>query len=130
MSVMTSAMSVLYPARQGARALTAEDLWALPRVGAPVLSPDGTWLASAVTSYDLEKNEGRSRIWRVSLKGGDPLPLTSEETSSSEPAISPDGTMLAFTRKTDSPNAAGKRQVFVMPLAGGEARRVTDLPLG
>ena len=130
MTVMTSAMSVLYPARSGARALTSEDLWGLPRVGAPVLAPDASWLVTAVTTYDLEKNEGRSRIWRVSAKGGDALALTSEETSSSEPAISPDGTRLAFTRKTDSPNATGKRQVFVMPLAGGEARRLTDLPLG
>ena len=130
MTVMTSAMSVLYPARKGARALSAEDLWALPRVGAPVMAPDGSWLATAVTNYDLEKNEGRSRIWRVSAKGGEPLPLTSEDTSSGEAAISPDGTRLAFTRKADSPNATARRQVFVMPLAGGEARRVTDLPLG
>jgi dipeptidyl aminopeptidase/acylaminoacyl peptidase len=130
MTVMTSAMSVLYPARSGARPLSAEDLWALPRVGAPTLSPDGGWLAVAVTTYDLEKNEGRSRIWRVSAKGGEPVALTSEETSSSEPAISPDGTRLAFTRKCDAPLAKGKRQLFVMPLGGGEARRVTDLPLG
>jgi dipeptidyl aminopeptidase/acylaminoacyl peptidase len=130
MTVMTSAMSALYPARKAARPLTAEDLWALPRVGAPVLSPDGAWLATAVTTYDLEKNEGRSRVWRVNLKGGDPVALTSDESSSSEPAISPDGTRLAFTRKSDAPNAKGKRQLFVMPLAGGEARRLTDLPLG
>ena len=130
MTVMTSAMSVLYPARQGARALSAEDLWALPRVGAPTLAPDGTWLAVAVTTYDLEKNEGRSRIWRVSAKGGEPLALTSEDSSSAEPAISPDGLRLAFTRKCDAPLTKGRRQLFVMPLAGGEARRLTDLPLG
>ncbi len=130
MTVMTPAMSTLYPARKAARAMTAEDLWAIPRVGAPVISPDGSWLAVGVTTYDLEKNEGRGRIWRVWAKGGDPIPLTSAETSSAEGAISPDGTQLAFTRKADSPMATGKRQMFVLPLTGGEARRVTDLPLG
>src|SRR5215831_10281138 len=41
MSVMTSPSTVLYPARIGPRPFTAEDLWAIPRVGAPVPSPDG-----------------------------------------------------------------------------------------
>jgi dipeptidyl aminopeptidase/acylaminoacyl peptidase len=130
MTVMTPAMNVLHPARKAARPMTAEDLWAIPRVGAPVLSPDGSWLAVGVTTYDLEKNEGRGRIWRVSTKDGEARALTSEEVASGEPAISPDGTQLAFTRKTDAPGAPGKRQVFVLPLAGGEARRVTELPLG
>ena len=126
MTVMTPAMTMLYAARAATRAMTAEDLWAIPRVGAPVAAPDGTWLAVTVTSYDLEKNEGKSRIWRVSAKGGEATPLTSAEASSAEPAISPDGVQLAFTRKDEK----GKKQVFVLPLAGGEARKLTDLPLG
>ena len=64
MSLMTTPATTLYPERKGARPLTAEDLWAIPRVGAPAPGPDGT-LAVAVTTYDLEKNEGRGRIWLV-----------------------------------------------------------------
>ena len=132
MTVMSPALTVLYPARRAARAFTSEDLWAIPRVGAPVASPDGSWLAAAVTIYDLEKNEGKGRIWRVSARApgeagfAEPSPLTSAETSSGEPAISPDGTRLAFTRKDEK----GRKQIFVLPLSGGEARKVTDLPLG
>src|SRR5437899_1723897 len=85
MTVMSPAMTVLYPARKAARAMTAEDLWAIPRVGAPVAAPDGTWLAVAVTTYDLEKNEGRGRIWRVNARDGEATPLTALETSSAEP---------------------------------------------
>ena len=33
MSVMTSPETVLHSARKGARTITPEDLWALPRVG-------------------------------------------------------------------------------------------------
>src|SRR5438045_1263172 len=113
MTVMTPAMTVLYPARKASRAMTAEDLWSIPRVGAPAAAPDGTWLAVSVTTYDIEKNEGRGRIWRVNARGGDATPLTSLETSSAEPAISPDGAQLAFTRKDEK----GRKQIFVLPLS-------------
>ena len=48
-------------------------------------------------------------------------------SSSAEPAFSPDGKRLAFTRKRD---AKGKPQLHVLPLDGGEARPLTELPLG
>jgi dipeptidyl aminopeptidase/acylaminoacyl peptidase len=126
MSVMTTPSTVLYPARKGPRPFTAEDLWAIPRVGAPVPSPDGATLAVPVTTYDIEKNEGRGRIWLVPAKGGEPRPLTAPEFSSGSPAFAPDGRRLAFTRKADK----GKSQLYVMPLDGGEPQRLTDLPLG
>jgi dipeptidyl aminopeptidase/acylaminoacyl peptidase len=126
MTVMTNASTLLYPARKGPRPISAEDLWALPRVGAPVPAPDGKTCAVAVTTYDVEKNEGKSRIWLVPTEGGEPQPLTAPEYSSAEPAFSPDGRRLAFTRK----NEKGKAQLHVMPLDGGESRRLTDLPLG
>ena len=126
MSVMTLPSTTLYPARTGERPLTAEAIWAIPRVGSPVPSPDGTLLAVAVTSYDLEKNAGRGRIWLVPAAGGEPRPLTSTEVSSTDPAFSPEGRRLAFTRKVDG----GKAQLHLMPLDGGEAQKLTDLPLG
>ena len=125
MSLMTTPATTLYPERKGARPLTAEDLWAIPRVGAPAPGPDGT-LAVAVTTYDLEKNEGRGRIWLVPARDGEPRPLTSPEHSSGDPAFSPDGRWLAFTRKDEKKKA----QLHVLPLDGGEPRRITTLPLG
>jgi len=126
MSVLTSTSAVLYPARKGPRPFTAEDLWAIPRVGAPVPAPDGRTLAVPVTTYDVDKNEGRGRIWLVPVEGGEPRALTAPEHSSVQPAFSPDGRQLAFTRKADR----GKSQLFVMPVDGGEPRKLTDLPLG
>jgi dipeptidyl aminopeptidase/acylaminoacyl peptidase len=108
--------------------MTPGDLWAIPRVGAPAPSRDGTWLAVPVTTYALAVNEGRSRIWRVDLlaEADAPRPLTAPEVSSGEPAVSPDGRWLAFSRK----DAQGKPQLHLLPLEGGEARSLTDLPLG
>ena len=116
----------VYPARRGTRAFTAEDLWRIPRVGAPVPSPDGRVAAVTVTTFDLQKNEGRTRIWLVPAAGGEPRALTSPEHSSNEPAFSPDGRRLAFVRK----DADGRQQLHVMSLDGGEPERVTDMPLG
>ena len=132
MTLMTSAPVSLHPARNGPRAFTAEDLWAIPRVGAPVFSPDGTALVVPVTTSDIEKNEGRTRLWLVPAEGGEPRPLTSPDFSSSAPAFSPDGRRLAFVRKASAPGSAtaAKNQLHVMALDGGEAQRITDLPLG
>ena len=117
--------SRVHPARSGSRPMTAEDLLNLPRVGAPAPAPDGSACAVTVTNWDLEKNQSRSRIWWVPLEG-EARPLTSEDVSSSEPAISPDGRRLAFTRRKDG----GRAQIHLLPLDGGEARSLTDLPLG
>ncbi|HSE96549.1 MAG TPA: S9 family peptidase [Methylomirabilota bacterium] len=125
-----SGLTRVYAARPGARPMAPEDLWMIPRVGGPVPSGDGTWVAVPVTTYDLATNEGRSRIWRVPVsveaETEPSWPLTAPEVSSGEPAVSPDGRWLAFTRK----GANGKPQLHLLPLEGGEARTLTDLPLG
>jgi dipeptidyl aminopeptidase/acylaminoacyl peptidase len=98
----------------------------MKRVGAPAPAPDGSFILVPVTAYDLHENKGRTRLWQVSTHGGAPRPLTSEDASASDPKISPDGTRVLFGR------AAGeeKPQVMLLPLDGGEAERLTDMPMG
>jgi dipeptidyl aminopeptidase/acylaminoacyl peptidase len=91
-----------------------------------VAAPDGSFLVVPVTTADIEKNTTTTRLWSVSTDNGEPQPLTSADASASSPALSPDGANLAFVRKND----AGDSQIWVLPLGWGEARRVTDLPLG
>src|SRR5207244_13134719 len=112
-------------AATGGRRLTAEDVWAIPRVGAPVPSPDGASFAVAVTTHDMELNRGRSRIWLAPVAGGEPRALTSNDVSSSEPAFSAAGKRLAFVRKGDD----GKGQIHVLPREGGGSQRIPDMPL-
>ncbi len=127
MTVVSVPLKTLYPARKGPRPMTAEDLWQLPRVGAPQPSHDGAFAVVPVTTWTIEKNEPRTRLWRVALDArSEPVAITSPDASASEPRISPDGRQLAFTRK----DADGKAQLMLMPLDGGEARRLTSLPLG
>jgi hypothetical protein len=54
------------------RRLGVDDYLALESVGAPEISPDGKWVAYAVSSIDSEKDETTSAIWRVARAGGDP----------------------------------------------------------
>ena len=126
MHVADSQTTILYPARNPTkRLLTAEDLWKVARVGGPVPTPDGR-VVVPVTTYDLETNKGKTRLWLVPGEGGEPRPLTSEEHASTEPAVSPDGRWISFLRT----RGEEKPQLHIMPLDGGEAERLTDLPLG
>ncbi|MFN7971581.1 MAG: S9 family peptidase [Acidobacteriota bacterium] len=107
--------------------MTARDLWAVPRVGAPEVAPDGSGLVVPVTTYDIEENKGRSRLHWISTAGDAAArPLTAPDASSGSPAISPDGKWLAFTRK----DGKEKPQLHLLPLLGGESEKLTDLPLG
>jgi len=106
--------------------LTATDLWSLARVGQPEPHPDGHFAVVPVTTFDVEANEGTTRLWRVG-SDGTRLALTTSSVSSTQPAVSVDGKRLAFLRKAGD---TGKRQLHLMGFAGGEAECVTDLPLG
>ncbi len=105
------------------RVVTPELLWQIPRVGDPVAAADGSRVVTTVTTYDIEANEGLTRIYDIT--SDDAVPLTADTASATQPALSADGSLLAFVRKVD-----GVAQVHVMPTTGGEPRPVTETPLG
>jgi dipeptidyl aminopeptidase/acylaminoacyl peptidase len=109
------------------RAITADGLWALARVGYPEPIPDGGGAVVPVTTFDDDHVAGRTRLWLVTA-GGSRTPLTRSERTVSKPAVSPDGTRLAFLSK--EPKGEDPAQVHVMRLGGGEAEEVASLPLG
>ncbi|WP_275293754.1 S9 family peptidase [Amycolatopsis sp. La24] len=102
------------------------DIEVLAVPGRPALR--GDLLLAAVSSPDLETDQYRSAIRRISLSGGE-SPWTQGPRDSS-PAISPDGRWVAFLRAGDGKGAEGSPQVHVMPVDGGESRKLTSLHLG
>jgi dipeptidyl aminopeptidase/acylaminoacyl peptidase len=85
-------------------------------VGAPVLSPDGSRVATVVATVDLDENTTRTSIW---LDGN---PLTAGP-SDSQPVWSPDGTRLAFSSRRDDDKK--KSTLHILPVGGpGEIRTV------
>ncbi|MBL8991409.1 MAG: PD40 domain-containing protein [Phycisphaerae bacterium] len=59
-------------------------------------------------------------LWKVPLSGGVATRLTSHPGDEFLPAISPDGSRVAFAAEYD-----GTQEIYVMPLSGGQPRRLT-----
>lgn len=108
------------------RGFTVEDLVRLERVGSPMLSPDASRLVYQVRSTNMEKNKGNTQLWMLDLKSANaaPVRLTQGEASSTDPEWSPKGDAIYFLS-----SRSGSSQVWRQPVGGGEAVKVTDLPL-
>ncbi|HTP69070.1 MAG TPA: S9 family peptidase [Dongiaceae bacterium] len=106
------------------RAMTFDDLIKLHRVSGATLSKDGQWVAYAVSTPDLDANRSFTNIWVVSIAGGTPKQVTQGGRDNS-PAWSPDGGTLAFLSARD-----GNSQVYLLSMAGGEAKKLTQLSTG
>ncbi len=110
----------------GRHPLTIDDLLALPRVGDPDLSPDGTQIAFTVARAAPDGGGLRSSLWVVGARGGDPRQLTHGDERVRAPRFSPDGTRLAFVAS----RGGGAPQLQLLPLEGGEARPAARVPGG
>ena len=119
---------------------TPEDLYRFRIPSDPHLSPDGSLVAMTVQAVAPGRDGYRHAIWLVPADGSAPArPATLGARHDTRPRFSPDGATLAFLSDRrplveDEPDAPKDRedgtQVHLLPLAGGEARRLTDLPRG
>jgi acylaminoacyl-peptidase len=106
----------------------------------PRLSPDGTLVAMTVQAVAPGRDGYRHALWLVPADGGaEPRQVTIGARHDTRARFSPDGRTLAFLSDRrplveEEPEAPKDRedgtQVHLLPLAGGEARRLTDLPRG
>ena len=111
------------------RPVSHEDVWLMKRLGAPVVSPDGTKAVVSVTEPSYEDDETVSDLWLLDVQGKDaPLRLTASPESEGDVDWSPDGSKIAFSAAREEEEPA---QIYVLNMAGpGEAIRVTDLSTG
>ena len=104
------------------RPLRPDDLFALPDVADPRLSPDGRQVAYTLTTLDAKEDESDADLYLMSVDGGQPLRLTSSKKDESSPRFSPNGEWIAFL----SDREGKKKQVFLLSRRGGEAIKLTD----
>ena len=131
-------------AAAGSKRLTIEDTLAIQAVGAPKVSPDGKTVAYTLSEWDRARNRRVSHIYVVSADGGPSRKLTNGERGESAPEWSPDGARIAFLadRSVASPDRAGApaapeapdtpgrarggAQIWIIPVNGGEADKLTE----
>lgn len=110
------------PAAQ--RPLRIEDLYRLRSVRDPQRSPDGRWVAYAVSTPDSAKDKADADLWMTSWDGRGTVRLTWTPEAETMPRWSPDDRWLAFL----SGRQEGKGgQVWLLDRRGGEAQRVTQV---
>jgi dipeptidyl aminopeptidase/acylaminoacyl peptidase len=120
-----------------------EDLSRLRVPTEPRLSPDGRLVAFTVQTVAPGHDAYRHAIWLAPTDGSSPArQVTLGSKHDRAPRFSPDGRTLAFLsdrrlaveEDPEAPKDPKERedgvQVHLLPLDGGEARRLTDLPRG
>lgn len=111
---------------QNQRAMTIDDLLAAIRVTEPALSPDGQQVAYVRTTTDLQTGRRNGDVYLVAADGASPPKLlVGGNASDSTPQFLRDGRQIVFMSSRD-----GAPQVYVVPLSGGEPRKVTSLSAG
>ncbi len=126
------------------RAPRPDDLYRLRIATEPRLSPDGMVAVMTVQTVAPGFDGYRTALWLVPTDGkAAARQLTLGARHDRHPRFSSDGHSLAFIsdRRTlveDDPKLPGRElreredgsQVYLLPLDGGEARRLTELPRG
>jgi len=121
------------------RGVTPEDYFGFHFISDARIAPDGKQVAYVLTAIDQQKNRRDSSIWLVAVDGrSEPRRLTADGFNSNAPRWSPDGTTLAFlsSRNSDGTGVNGgapeppRPQIFLLPMAGGEAHALSRLKNG
>lgn len=129
--------------------IRATDLLGLRVPHAPAVAPGSGRVVFGVAEPDFAKSDLRAQLHEVWLDrptdaGSPDEPATHQLTyalhDAEQPSISPDGKQLGFLSFRPQPHEEDeddrredgddKRQVFLLPLAGGEARRLTEAAEG
>ena len=120
-------------AAQAKRAMTVDDVIDLVQVSAPRISPDGRRVVYTLSELGKWKDNKRvTSIWIADADGTNARRFLANEKDRL-PAWSPDGRFVAFLSTRDAAPGAkdgdaadSGAQIWVIPVDGGEASKLTD----
>jgi dipeptidyl aminopeptidase/acylaminoacyl peptidase len=105
-----------------------EDMFLMKRVGKPILTPDGKTAIFSVTEPAYDPKNVVSDLYIVATDGQTPPKrFTGNKGAETAYELSLDGKTLAFTAKRD---ADEESQVYLLPMQGGEAQRLSNCSTG
>src|ERR1700730_17142847 len=111
------------------RRIEPDDYLKISSVSDPQISPDGKSIVFVVSRPNLEQDRTDRELVLVDIATGTQHILTYERKSVGSPRCSPTGDRLAFLA-ADGAGKDLKPQIFILPMTGGEARKITDAPGG
>ncbi len=105
--------------------MTPEIMWKFSRLGTFTLSPDGSTVLYTHTQIDLQTEARRINIYKIPVKGGESLQLTTDGGNS--PQWISDGKMIVFVKKGNlwTMNADGSDQKMIAGLSDFEIFNVS-----
>jgi dipeptidyl aminopeptidase/acylaminoacyl peptidase len=125
-------------AKGAGRKIEIEDLYRFRLISDPQVSPDGRTVAYVQTRLRKRKNDYASNIWLAAADGSlntgspergskqnQPVKFTGSLARDMYPRWSPRGDEIAFVS-----TRAGKPQIWIIPVGGGEARQLTRVKRG
>lgn len=100
--------------------MTTDDALNMVDFGEAKISPDGSFVVWGKSELNWDDNKRETTFFHTTSDGEKTYQYLGEDGGSSL-SFSPDGTYLALKRSVD-----GKSQIFLMPVAGGEAVQLTE----
>ncbi len=118
--------SLLSPAWAQARRFSADDLTRIVRITDPQISPDGQTIAIVVSRANLQEDRWDAELDLVDIATGQMHVMTHERIGVGTPRWSASGDRIAYLAE----DAAKKRQIFVLPVGGGDSVQITRSKTG
>ncbi len=114
------------------RKFTIKDMLSISVPSQIDISPDGKFVVFVLSKADFEESKYTSDLYIVSTETGEVKQLTFSKENERMPKFSPDGKLIAFLsdRKTAADEKETKTQIWLLPVDGGEAYKLTNAPEG
>ena len=111
------------------RRIELGDFAKIVNVSDPQISPNGKSMVCVVSRANMEEDHFDRDLVLVDIASGAQHVLTHNRKDAGSPRWSPTGDRIAFLAAV-GPAKEEKAQLFILPMSGGDAAKITDAPNG